>query len=356
MLRPAQAPARPAFPARHPLHRRACPGTARGRPGVQVASGLGTEPSTAAWASVPPRSVRSALAADTGLSRTPRAGGTRSTGRHVQHGSVTRVAASAGHQLHAVHRPSSCRRPGHSEKTATPSRTQGVCAQGPEDTGDWVPLVAWKLRLLVPVNSYWPGKLLSGSGRRPVGRAQGRGPHAVLRKPLRSVCGHRCLCPRARPPDWRPARRPGLDRGPGRPVAAPLPAFGPLHRTSQDFRSRRQHMASGCRAAKSTSLRPVQETPWVPHSPHGDGRRIRERQGPQLHTHATQRALCPQPPSWDAAGPELRVRTRARPTCRPWRRGGAPRGAGVRVWAPSRVVSDTGTPPHAARDPQVPLQ
>lgn len=115
-------------------------------------------------------------------------------------------------------------------------------------------------------------------------------------------------------------------------------------------------MASGCRAAKSTSLRPVQETPWVPRSPHGDGRRIRERRGPQLHTHATQRALCPEPPSWDAAGPELRVRTRARPTCRPWRRGGAPRGAGVRVWAPSRVVSDTGTPPHAARDPQVPLQ
>lgn len=148
----------------------------------------------------------------------------------------------------------------------------------------------------------------------------------------------------------------GLDRGPGRPVAAPLPAFGPLHRTSQDFRSRRQHMASGCRAAKSTSLRPVQETPWVPRSPHGDGRRIGERWGPQLHTHATQHALCPEPPSWDAAGPELRVRTRARPTCRPWRRGGAPRGAGVRVWAPSRVVSDTGTPPHAARDPQVPLQ
>lgn len=81
-----------------------------------------------------------------------------------------------------------------------------------------------------------------------------------------------------------------------------------------------------------------------------------QRRGPQLHTHATQRALCPEPPSWDAAGPELRVRTRARPTCRPWRRGGAPRGAGVRVWAPSRVVSDTGTPPHAARDPQVPLQ
>lgn len=317
---------------------------------------MGTEPGTAAWASVPPRSVRSALAADAGLSRTPRAGGTRSTGQRVQHGSVTRVAASAGHRLHAVRRPSSCRRPGHSEKTATPSRTQGVCAQGPEDTGDWVPLAAWKLRLLVPVNSYWPGKLLSGSGRRPVGRAQGRGPHAVLGKPLRSVCGHRCLCPRARPPDWRPARRPGLDRGPGRPVAAPLPAFGPLHRTSQDFRSRRQHMASGCRAAKSTSLRPVQETPWVPRSPHGDGRRIRERRGPQLHTHATQRALCPEPPSWDAAGPELRVRTRARPTCRPWRRGGAPRGAGVRVWAPSRVVSDTGTPPHAARDPQVPLQ